>query len=207
MSTKSNIIFATQNKDKLQEINKIFTSFNIISMSDAGYNIDITEDGQTYKENASKKAQAIMDLSGMPVLADDSGIEIDFFGGRPGIHASTFLTTNQHCKQRNKKILQLMEDTSNRAAKYVCTIALFLPSSERRDTQKYFTTGELVGSIATKAVGTNGFAYDEIFYVEQYNATLAQITLEQKNKISHRNIALRKMQDLMQELIFRRLRA
>ncbi|MCL1996303.1 MAG: RdgB/HAM1 family non-canonical purine NTP pyrophosphatase [Defluviitaleaceae bacterium] len=194
---KQKIIFATKNDGKLTEINKILADFNIISMVSAGYDIDIKEDGQTYRENAAKKAQALVHLSGLPVLADDSGIEIDFFDGQPGVHSSTFLTTNEYYKERNKKILGMMKNTANRRAKYVCTVTLFLPGV----VDGYFTTGELAGSIATYPDGANGFAYDEIFYVEQYNATLAKITTAQKNKISHRNIALQKMRILLQTIV------
>ena len=191
------IVFASNNKNKLEEVKAIFdnTLSPIVSLNDISLNINPIEDGKTYKENAHKKALAVMQATNRPTLADDSGIEIEFFNNDPGVNSSTFLTSNSQYKKRNYKILELMNDALNRKAVYVCTLLLYLPTGET-----YFTTGRLEGTISYTPMGSNGFAYDEIFYVKQYNATLAQITLNEKNKISHRNIALTKMKKILTSL-------
>ena len=192
------IIFATYNEDKLKEITTIMAgmSSRLISVKNAGYDIEIIEDGTTYIENATKKARAILELSGKPTMSDDSGVEIDFLGGEPGLNASTYLTTNDNYKERNKKILEMLADATGaqRKAAYVCTIALFLPNGD-----KYFTEGRLEGEIATEPKGSDGFAYDEIFYIPHLGKTLAELSIQEKNKISHRNIALQKMLKILKE--------
>ena len=173
------VIVATKNKGKMEEIRKIVAG--AVSMEEVGVDIDVLEDGLTYEENAMKKAEAIMKITGKTVLADDSGIEIDFFGGLPGVNTSTFLTTNEHYKERNRQILGKMAGSENRGAKFVSVLVLIKPDGE-----KILARGELIGSIADEAKGEFGFAYDSIFYVREYNKTLAEIPLELKNKISHR---------------------
>ena len=191
------IIFATQNNNKLKEINKILTGISVpvISMQQAGYGIEIIEDGKTYKENATKKASTICSIAKLPTLSDDSGVEIAHLGGLPGINASTFLTTNDNYKERNLKILDMMQGATDRSATYICTIALFLPNGK-----SYFTKGILQGQIAYEPKGNLGFAYDEIFYIPHLNSTLAEIDIQQKNQISHRNIALKKMIPILKKL-------
>ena len=183
------IVFATKNKDKLKEIQKIIT---VISMEEAGYHLNIVEDGKTYEENAMKKATTIMKASGFPTLADDSGIEIDFLLKMPGVNSSTFLTTNDNYKDRNQQILKMMARTANRKARFVSVIAFAAPNGTR-----LYTKGYLEGEIAKEAAGTHGFAYDEIFFLPSLNKTLGQLTLEEKNKISHRSVALREMVKLL----------
>ncbi|MCL1936460.1 MAG: RdgB/HAM1 family non-canonical purine NTP pyrophosphatase [Defluviitaleaceae bacterium] len=186
------LIFATCNEDKLKEIKKIIPE--CVSMKEAGFYEDIVEDGTTYEQNAVKKAKTVMLASGYATLSDDSGIEIDFFDKKPGVDTANFLFSNKEYKERNKKILELMKNCTNRYAIYVCTICLFLPSGEY-----FFTTGTLEGEIATTPAGTNGFAYDEIFYIPKLKKTLAQISLNEKNKISHRNEALQKMKIIIND--------
>ena len=202
------IIFATKNKDKLKEIQKIIPG--VISMDDAGYgHIDVIEDGKTYKENAAKKAYAVMIESGTPVLSDDSGIEIAYFKNQPGVNAAYWLGGNSNYKQRNLEIIEQMKEAIDRTAIYTCTIALFLPnkSDDCKNSEKpweeyehYFTTGTLAGEIAKKPFGKGGFAYDEIFYVKSQEKTLAELNIDEKNKISHRNMALQKMKNMLKEL-------
>lgn len=201
------IIFATKNKDKLKEIQKIIPG--VIAMDDAGYgHIQVVEDGKTYKENAAKKAYAVMIESGKPVLSDDSGIEIAFFNGEPGVNTADWLGGNARYKERNLEIIERMKDATDRKAFYTCTIALFLPNinqckNNQEPWEKYehfFTTGTLACEIAEKPQGTGGFAYDEIAYLKSYQKTMAELTLDEKNKISHRNMALQKMKNILKEL-------
>lgn len=190
------IIFATKNKGKLAEINEIMagTNFNVISMEDAGIDIDVVEDGLTYGENAITKAVEIMKISNKLVLADDSGIEIDFLDKKPGVNSAYFLGGNDVYKERNNKILEMMKNVKDedRSARMVSVIALATPSGDiltTRDT--------LEGYIAYESKGENGFAYDSIFFVKDYNMTNAEMPPSLKNKISHRAKALAKMKDLL----------
>jgi len=190
------IIFATKNKGKIAEINEIMkdTKYKVICMEDAGITIDVIEDGLTYEENAMKKAVEIMQASGKPVLSDDSGIEIDFLDKKPGIYSSTFLGGNAVYKERNQKILEMLKDAKGqqRTARYVSVIALASPNGD-----KITTRATLEGHISHEIKGTNGFAYDSIFYLKEFNKTVAELSIEEKNKISHRSKALYQMKDLI----------
>lgn len=190
----TNIIFATKNKGKISEINEIMagTNFNIISMEDAGINIDVVEDGFTYEENAIKKAVSIMKISNKIVLAEDSGIEIDFLDKKPGVNSSSFLGGNSVYKERNNKIIEMMQNVKGeeRSARFVSVIALSTPNGDTLTTR-----GTLEGHIAYESKGENGFGYDGIFFVKEYNMTTAQMHPSLKNKISHRAKALIKLKD------------
>lgn len=187
------MIFATRNNNKMREIKKIIPE--VVSMEDEGLFLETAEDGTTYEENAYKKAKAVVDATGRPALADDSGVEIAFFDNQPGLHSASFLYENSQSKKRNQLILEKMKDATDRRVTYVCTIALVLPTGE-----KYFTRGQLTGQIATAPKGEHGFAYDEIMIPDGFDKTLAEMTLEEKNQISHRNIALQKMQQVIEGL-------
>jgi len=187
------IIFATKNKGKLDEIRKMIPG--IVSMTEAGIGIDVIEDGDTYEHNAMKKAEEIMKISGIITLADDSGLEIDFFDKKPGVFTSSFLTTNDRYRERNAKILEMMAETDNRTARFVSVIAMTTPNGER-----IFTHGYLDGAIAKEPLGEFGFAYDSIFFVKEYGLTLAQMSPELKNKISHRGESISKMAQIMKDM-------
>lgn len=202
------IIFATKNKDKLKEIQKIIP--NVVDMETAGYgHIETIEDGKTYKDNAAKKAYAVMMASGKPVMADDSGIEIAHYKGLPGVNTADWKGGNTRARERNLEILSEMATAEDRRALYTCTIALFLPnkSSDCKTVtedweayEHYFTTGSVSGEIAMTPMGDHGFAYDEIMYVKKCEKTMGEMTLDEKNVISHRNKALQKMKSLIKEL-------
>lgn len=184
------IIFATKNEGKLSEIKKII---NCISMTSANIDIDVVEDGESYIENAFKKARAICKISNMETLADDSGVEIAHLNGLPGKDAAIYLTDNTKYKERNAKILEMMKDAKDRSAKYVCHIVYVSP-----DGKELHTTASIKGKIAEKSEGTNGFAYDDIFIPDAFpDRTMAQLSLEEKISISHRTIALEKMKELL----------
>lgn len=190
------IIFATKNKGKIKEIKQILPSFDILSMEDAGIYIDIVEDGKTFIENAIKKASEIAKVSGKVTIADDSGLEIDFLDGKPGIHSARYLGENTPYLEKNNHILQEMENVpeQKRTARFVCAIAAVFPNG------KILTAQDTIeGRIAYEQKGENGFGYDPIFFVPELGKTTAELSSEQKNAISHRGKALQKMKQLLSQ--------
>lgn len=183
------IIFATSNLGKMKEIKEILNDLNceILSMKEAGINIDILEDGKTFEENAIIKAKSIAKIANCIVLADDSGLEVDYLNKAPGIYSARFLGENTSYDIKNKYIIDKLSNVSDekRSARFVCAIACALPNGE------IFTTRATIeGRIAYEPKGENGFGYDPIFFVPEFNCTTAQLSPEQKNKISHRGKAL-----------------
>lgn len=188
------IIFATKNKGKLKEIKQIMkdTAFEVISMSEAGINIEIEETGTTFEENAIIKATAVMKESGLPALADDSGLEIDYLDKAPGVYSSRYMGEDTPYDIKNNHILELLKDVSKeqRTARFVSVIAAVFP-----DNTTITTKGTIEGIIGYEQAGENGFGYDPIFLVPEYNMTTAQMSIEQKNEISHRGKALKLMKN------------
>ncbi len=186
------IIFATKNKGKAKEISEMLkgTEFTVLTMEEVGIDIDVCEDGSTFEENATKKAVEIMRLCKKPVIADDSGLVVDALDGKPGIHSARFMGADTPYTEKNKKMLELLADVKqeNRTARFVSVVVAALPTGEILTTR-----GTLEGFIATAQSGTNGFGYDPIFYVPEYNCTLAELDLKEKNKISHRGKAFEQM--------------
>lgn len=193
---KDTIIFATTNEGKLKEIRRILSDldYNIISMKEAGINIDIVEDGDTYEDNAIIKARTIMEMTGKIVLADDSGLEVDAMDKAPGIYSARFLGENTSYDVKNNYIIDQLKDVTgaDRSARFVSAIACAFPNGEIKTTR-----GTIEGLIGDKIVGDNGFGYDPIFVVPEYGCTSAELTLEMKNKISHRGLALEKMKEIL----------
>lgn len=188
------IIFATKNQGKLKEIKQIMqdTNFEIISMCEAGINIEIEETGTTFEENSIIKATAVMKESGLPALADDSGLEIDYLDKAPGVYSSRYMGEDTPYDIKNNRILELLKDVSKdqRTARFVSVIAAVFP-----DNTTITTKGTIEGIIGYKQAGENGFGYDPIFFVPEYNMTTAQMSIEQKNEISHRGKALKLMKN------------
>ncbi len=183
------IIFATTNKGKLDEIKMILSDLNVdvISMAEAGIDIEIVEDGTTFEENATIKANKIMEITNTIVLADDSGLEVDYLNKEPGIYSARYMGTDTSYEIKNNYIIEQLKDAKNseRSARFVCAIAAAIPEREpiiRRAT--------IEGIIADKPLGENGFGYDPILFVPEYNMTTAQMPMELKNSISHRGKAL-----------------
>jgi XTP/dITP diphosphohydrolase len=183
------IIFATSNKDKLKEIKEILSLYDIevISLREADIHVDIEENGSTFEENAIIKAQTVMRLTKSIVMADDSGLEVDYINGEPGIYSARYLGEDTSYIIKNKSIIDRLADAEGqeRSARFVCAIATAFP-----DGKIITTRGTVEGLIDYEEKGDNGFGYDPIFYVPQYNQTMAQIPFEVKNKISHRYKAL-----------------
>ena len=195
------IIFATGNAGKMKEIREILQDMNmeILSMKEAGIEADIIEDGKTFEENAMIKATEIAKIANqMPeyknavVLADDSGLEIDYLNKEPGIYSARFIGEDISYDIKNQAILDLLAGVpkEKRTARFVCSIAAVLP-----DGREFVTRETMEGYIGGKIAGENGFGYDPIFCVEKYGCTTAELSEEQKNEISHRGKALRAMKE------------
>ncbi len=183
------IVVATRNKGKIKEIKEILNSIDInaISMAERGIDIEVNEDGATFKENAFKKAKEIMEICGEVTLADDSGLEVDYLGGAPGVCSARYAGENATDNDRNRKLLKELEGVplEKRSARFVCAIACVFPNGETIETQ-----GECEGFIAIEPKGSNGFGYDPVFYVKDYDLMMAELDTGIKNRISHRAKAL-----------------
>jgi len=183
------IVVATKNKGKIKELEYILRDLNvqIVSQRDMNIDVEVEEDGTTFEENALKKATEIMKLSGEVTLADDSGLEVDYLNGAPGIFSARYAGEGASDADRNNKLLAELKDVpfEKRTARFVCVIAAVWP-----DGRKIVTRGECHGIIHFKPVGNNGFGYDPIFFIPEYNRTMAELNSELKNKISHRAKAM-----------------
>ena len=186
------VIFATGNEGKMKEIREILGDLDIelLSLKDAGIHADIVEDGKTFEENAQIKAKAIRDLTGEIVLADDSGLEIDYLNKEPGIYSARYMGEDTSYEIKNQNIIDRLADAKGeeRSARFVCNIAAVLP-----DGRVLHTEAAMEGQIAEKPAGCGGFGYDPILYLPEFGMTSAEITMEQKNAISHRGKALEAM--------------
>ncbi len=183
-------VAATQNRHKIAEIEAITKEFdiNIVSRQEAGVpDIEIVEDGTTFEENSYKKAYEIMKLSGMPAIADDSGLAVDALDGAPGVYSARFAGTDGDDRANNRKLLELMRDvpSENRTARFVSVITLVFP-----DGKTIVCRGECEGHIMFSESGNNGFGYDPLFRPEGYEVSFGQLPAEEKNRISHRAKAL-----------------
>jgi XTP/dITP diphosphohydrolase len=192
------IIFATSNAGKLKEIREILGDLDVevLSMKEAGIDVDIVEDGKTFEENALIKARAIRDLTGCPVLADDSGLEVDALNKEPGIYSARYMGEDTPYDLKNANIIERLSglEGGERSARFVCVIAAAFPDGTE-ETRR----GTIEGQIAKAPAGENGFGYDPIFYVLEYDCTTAQLSSEQKNEISHRGKALRAMKEVIRQ--------
>lgn len=181
------IIAATKNKNKLREFGEILKSFEIISQEDAGVDIDVEETGTTFEENSYLKAKAIFDATGIPAIADDSGLCVDALGGGPGVYSARYGGEGLDDEGRVELLLENMKNVpdSDRSARFVCAITLVNKDGV------ITARGECEGKIGYAPKGENGFGYDPVFYVEEYKKTMAEISADEKNAISHRGKALR----------------
>ena len=192
------IICATSNKDKLREIREIFSDFDceIVSMKEAGISIDVEETGDTFLENAYIKAKAVWDITGGVVFSDDSGLEVDYLNKAPGVYSARFMGTDTSYEIKNKKIIQLLEEAKGRerSARYKAAICCILEDGSVIEIEE-----SMEGEIAHSPSGSEGFGYDPIFYVKEFSRTAAQLSREEKNKISHRGKALRVLKDKLRK--------
>lgn len=188
------IIFATNNEGKMKEIRSILKDLDceVVSLKDIDLTIDIVEDGNTFEENAIIKAKEIMKLTNEMVLADDSGLEVDYLDKAPGIYSARFLGEDTSYHIKNQYIIDKLENAtgSERSARFICAIAFACPDGEIRTTR-----GTIEGLIGYEEMGQNGFGYDPIFYLPEFKCSTAQLSSDQKNEISHRAKALKQMKE------------
>lgn len=188
------IIFATGNENKLKEIRQIMQDMDveIISMKEAGINIEIEETGTTFLENSYLKAKTIWDITGGIVMADDSGLVIDYLNGEPGLYSARYMGEYTSYDIKNANILERMKAAkgNERSARFVASIVCILPNGKELSVVE-----TMEGIIADKVAGKNGFGYDPILYLPDYACTSAELSDNEKNKISHRGKALRLMRE------------
>ena len=192
------IIFATGNEHKMIEIRAILSDLGaeILSQKEAGIKADVVEDGATFEENAMIKARAVWEKTGGIVLADDSGLVVDYLGGEPGVYSARYLGEDTSYEIKNQAIIDRLADAKEeeRTARFVSAIAAVLP-----DGSELVTEGTVEGLIAHEPAGNGGFGYDPIFYLPEYGVTSAEIPIEKKNEISHRGKALEAMKIKLRE--------
>ncbi|NMB33228.1 MAG: XTP/dITP diphosphatase [Clostridium sp.] len=185
-------VIASKNNGKLKEIEEILEGLplKVVSMEQAGIRKDVIESGKTFEENALIKAREVHNICGEVVMADDSGLEVDFLNGAPGIYSSRFAGEHANDIDRNNKLLSILKGIpiGKRGARFVCVIALVFPGGK-----EFIMRGELKGFIGTEPKGNNGFGYDPLFFIPEYNMTSAQMDPGMKHRISHRGKALKMM--------------
>jgi len=191
----NDLVLATRNKKKLIEIKDLLAGpdFNVLSIDDFDGIPEVQEDADTFSGNAKKKAVEISKATGKLALADDSGLEIDYLDGKPGIHSARFAGEGATDEDRNKKVLRLLDGVpkEKRAARFKCAVAITDGES------LVVVMGVCEGEIANEPKGNHGFGYDPIFIVPSYDKTFAELGVEIKNQISHRAIALKKAKEIL----------
>jgi XTP/dITP diphosphohydrolase len=193
------IIVASKNKGKIKEFQQLFSQkgIQVSSLLDLNLEDDIAETGKTFEENAIIKAEAISNLYNQPVIADDSGLSIDALQGRPGVYSARYAGEHKSDEDNMDKVLHELKDIpfEDRSAQFICVLAVVAPG------QKPVTfTGKCEGMIHTQKSGTKGFGYDPIFYVPSYQKTMAELSSNEKNKISHRGKAIKQLMARFDEL-------
>lgn len=199
------IIFATGNEHKMVEIRMILKGLNmeILSQKEAGITADIVEDGQTFEENALIKAKGIAGVAAENpeykntiILADDSGLEIDYLNKEPGIYSARYMGEDTSYDIKNQALLDRLKGVPDekRTARFVCAIAAVFP-----DGTSEVVRGTMEGIIGYEIAGENGFGYDPIFFLPEYGCTSAEISPEKKNELSHRGEGLRKMREIIEK--------
>lgn len=194
------IIIATKNEGKVREFKDFFRAYDIevLSLYDLGSELpDIEETGATFEENAALKAEQISSILHKTVLADDSGLMVDALDGAPGIYSARYAGEEKNDDANNQKLLHALKDVpeEKRTAKFVCVLAVSVPNEET-----VFKIGTCEGRIAYNSQGENGFGYDPLFIPEGYTETMAEISSEEKNRISHRSNAIKKLENWVKDI-------
>jgi XTP/dITP diphosphohydrolase len=192
------VILASRNKGKIKEIGDILGRYDmtVVSRDDAGLPIDeVEETGETFEENSYIKAKAILDVAGVPTVADDSGLMVDALGGAPGVYSARYAGENCTYEDNNRKLLDALKDVPDekRSARFVSVITMLWP-----DGRKIVARGECEGRILTETRGEGGFGYDPLFVPEGYDISFGEMSPEEKNKISHRAKALMKLESILE---------
>lgn len=194
------LVLATQNKDKIKEIKNFLSGLKIqiLTLHNFKHNFKLKETGKTLEENALLKANAVYKLIELATLADDSGLEVQYLKGKPGVRSSRFAGEKATYLDNNLKLLKLLKNVpfQKRKAQFRCVMALKLDDKKVKPLE-----GKISGYIATGRKGENGFGYDPVFYIPKLKKTFAQLPLKQKNKISHRAKALQKVKKYLQSII------
>ena len=197
---KRKLVFATGNEGKMREIREILKDLGveIYSLKEAGIQMDAEENGKTFEENALIKARAAAEHTDAIVLADDSGLEIDYLGGKPGVYSARYLGEDTSYRIKNQNLIDRLEGVpaEQRTARFVCVIAAVLPGG-----RVLISRGTIEGIIGTEERGEGGFGYDPIFFLPEYGCSTAELSMEQKNVISHRGKALREMKEKLRDAL------
>ncbi|WCK56880.1 XTP/dITP diphosphatase [Aneurinibacillus sp. Ricciae_BoGa-3] len=192
------IVFATRNKGKVREFSQMFDAYQVEvkTVEDFPGLPEVVEDGETFEANAVKKAETICRETGIPALADDSGLEVDALEGKPGVYSARFAGEHGDDQANNAKLVALMRDipAGERAARFVSVLALAIPDGET-----LVARGTCEGEIVLLPAGSNGFGYDPYFFLPEQERTMAELEPEEKNAISHRGNAMRKLHAILQE--------
>lgn len=187
------LIMASSNKNKIKEISLMLKGYEILSLNDVGFESDIVEDGKTFKENALIKAKTIYDIYHIPVIADDSGLCVEALNLEPGVYSHRYAGPMEDDALNNALLVKNLKGISNRRAYYECAICYY-------DGIPKFFEGRVYGEIVDEPRGNNGFGYDPYFYIPILNKTMAEISIDEKNKISHRSIAVKHLGGYLNEL-------
>ena len=192
------LTFATGNEGKMREVRLILQDlgFPVLSMKEAGVSLDIEENGTTFAENAMIKARAVWEKTGGIVLADDSGLVVDYLGGEPGVYSARYMGEDTSYEIKNRNIIERLANAEGkeRSARFVCNIAAVLEDGRVIQREAY-----MEGLIAKEPAGNGGFGYDPILYLPEFGKTSAELTMEEKNQISHRGKALEAMKKALKE--------
>ncbi|HHT65033.1 MAG: RdgB/HAM1 family non-canonical purine NTP pyrophosphatase [Caldicoprobacterales bacterium] len=190
------LLIASNNEGKIKEIKKVFSGldYEIISMKEKGLNLTIIEDQPDFAGNSFKKASEVSKQTGEIVLADDSGLEVEVLGNKPGVLSARFAGEYATDQENNEKLLLLLKDVPNerRRARFRCVMTMYWPDGFYIQTE-----GTCHGRIGFVPKGSHGFGYDPLFILEGFEKTMAQLTIEEKNKISHRALALKALLELL----------
>ncbi|WP_407306779.1 XTP/dITP diphosphatase [Desulfosporosinus sp. SB140] len=193
------IILATQNQGKVRELKDLIADegIEVVSLRDIPDWEDVEENGETFAENAAIKARAAVQRTGLIALADDSGLEVDALEGAPGVFSARFAGEPKDDERNNDKLLDLLETIPDekRTARFRCALIMATPNRE-----EYLTEGTVEGKIMRQRRGADGFGYDPLFFVTEFSRTMAELTLAEKNNLSHRAQAFRKMIPILHNL-------
>lgn len=189
------LLIASNNKKKLQEIRDILSGlFTPVSLAEKGILSEPEETGTTFEENALIKAKAAADISGLPTLADDSGLQVEALGGEPGVYSARYAGEPTDDEKNNRLLLENMKDKTNRKAKFVSSVVLVFPSGKTIS-----ASGECNGILLEEGRGENGFGYDPLFFLPEFGKTMAELSPEEKNAISHRGNALKNLRKKLEK--------
>ncbi|NJH82170.1 XTP/dITP diphosphatase [Staphylococcus hyicus] len=189
----TDIVIASSNKGKINDFKVIFSGYNVIGINELLEDFDVEETGTTFEENARLKSEAAAKALNKTVIADDSGLEVAALNGAPGVYSARFAGEDKDDHANIDKVLHLLEDTIDRAARFVCVISM---TTADGDTHTF--KGTVDGEITLARIGENGFGYDPIFYLPDKNKTMAQLSAEEKSQISHRRRAIDQLQAYME---------